>query len=143
MNRVRLRRLAMPLALAVPAACGDATGVVVRRPIEDTNPVQYPLRTVDGYSVPFMVALTETGQIEIVAGFIALTEAGRFFEMRTLWREIYLGEIREQLVVVTGRFTRYQDGIEVVTSDGAVLWLQSFGDALQYRDRLFRYTYWR
>jgi hypothetical protein len=90
-----------------------------------------------------MVGLTDTGQLEIVAGFIALTEASHAFEMRTLWREIDQGEIYETLLVVTGRFTRYADGIEVVTSDGAVLWLDTVGDTFYYDDRLFTYAYWR
>ena len=139
-----LRRFVFLTVLAGLTACGDATGVIVsRRPPEETSPQQYPLRSVDGYPLPFLVGLTDTGQLEIVAGFVALTEAGRFFEQRTLWREIDRGEIREELVVVTGRFTRYSDGLEVVTTDGVVLWLPIIGGTIYYRDRLFDYAYWR
>jgi hypothetical protein len=139
-----MRRLALLIALVGVTACGDATGVIVsRRPPEETSPQQYPLRSVDGYPLPFLVGLTDTGQLEIVAGFIALTEAGRFFEQRTLWREIVGGEIREELLVVTGRFTRYPDGLEVVTTDGVVLFLPVIGGTIYYRDRLFDYAYWR
>jgi hypothetical protein len=142
----RYCRTAALLILITSAACADAAGppvFVQRRPPEETIPLTYPLRSVDGYALPYMVALTETGQLEIVAGFVALTEATHYFEQRTLWREIEGGEIREQLLVRTGRFERVADGFEVVTSDGDVLFFEVIGGNIYYDDRLFSYVYWR
>ena len=139
------QRLLHPILLAVwLLACGDATGVVVgRRPVEETVPVQYPLRTVNGWGLPYLVGVTEGGQLEIVAGFISLQENNGEFEMRTLWRAFEFGEFYEELEITTGRFERVPDGLEVITDDGRILFFESNAGAYFHFDGFFSYGYWR